>query len=160
MIRTTITDIKRYFCLGRGIRLAVDFIKNNDLISLPPGRYPIEGARVFALIQEVRTMLPADAPFENHLCSADLQMTLSGEECVGYCPVSKLTKFGSYNATADTQNYTGQADCIMQNQANDSVSIFFPEDGHQPYVAKDTPMHIKKVVIRINMDYINIYELR
>ena len=89
-------------------------------------------------------MRPEDAPFENHLRSADLQMTLSGDECVGYCPVSRLEKFGCYDAAADVQNYTGQADCVMRN-----------EDGHQPYVAKGTLQSIKKVVIRIDMEYLN-----
>ena len=155
MIRTTITDIKRYFCQGRGIEQAVDFINNNDLAALEPGRYSIDGTKVFALIQEVCTMRPEDAPFENHLRSADLQMTLSGDECVGYCPVSRLEKFGCYAAAADVQNYTGQADCVMRNEANKSIAIFFPEDGHQPYVAKGTLQSIKKVVIRIDMEYLN-----
>ena len=145
MIRTTVTEINRYFCLGRGIKLAVDFIKNSDLASLPPGRYPIDGAKVFALIQEVRTIFSEEALFENHFRSADLQMTISGEECVGYCPVAKLIKSGSYN----------EADCIMQNKANESVSIFFPEDGHQPYVTRDISQPIKKIVVRINMEYID-----
>lgn len=155
MIRTTVTEINRYFCLDRGIKLAVDFIKNSDLASLPPGRYPIDGAKVFALIQEVRTIFSEEALFENHFRSADLQMTISGEECVGYCPVAKLIKSGSYNEATDVQNYTGQADCIMQNKANESVSIFFPEDGHQPYVTRDISQPIKKIVVRINMEYID-----
>ena len=152
MIRSLLEHAERYFILGDGVRLALDYIRDNDLSSFAPGRYPIDGEKVFALIQEVTT-LPADvAPFENHLKHADLQVTLRGTECVGYCPVEKLTPKGDYTAETDVQLYTGTADVLMRCATGQSFALFFPEDGHQPYVAPGTPELIKKVVIRIRLD--------
>ena len=56
---------------------------------------------------------------------------------------------GEYDAAADVQNYSGETELIMRNDPGASVSIFFPEDGHQPYIAEKSPEPIKKVVIRI-----------
>lgn len=155
MIRTTLGDIKRYFVFTEALNASVDFIMNNDLISLKPGKYTIDGTRIFALIQEVVTMPESLAPFENHMRYADLQMTISGEECVGYTPVVTLEKIGDYDLVNDVQLYTGKATVLMQNKALHSISLFFPEDGHQPYVAPKAPALIKKIVIRIDTDLLN-----
>ena len=137
MIRTTLAEIERYYPLSDGIKTAADFIRNNDLASFPAGRYAVDGDRIFALVQELETKPADEALIENHMRSIDMQMTLRGNESVAYRPVAKLTKKGKYDAAADVQNYSG------------GVSIFFPEDGHQPYIAEKSPEPIKKVVIRI-----------
>lgn len=149
MIRTTLADIERYYPLADGIKTAVDFIRNNDLVSFPAGRYRIDGDRIFALVQELETVPQEEALIENHMRSIDMQMTLRGNESIAYRPVAKLTKKGAYNAATDVQNYSGKTELIMHNEPGSSVSIFFPEDGHQPYIAEESPEPIKKVVIRI-----------
>lgn len=149
MIRTTLAEIERYYPLSDGIKAAADFIRNNDLASFPAGRYAVDGDRIFALVQELETKPADEALIENHMRSIDMQMTLCGNESVAYRPVAKLTKKGEYDAAADVQNYSGETELIMRNDPGASVSIFFPEDGHQPYIAEKSPEPIKKVVIRI-----------
>lgn len=152
MIRAMLKDAERYDSLGPGIRIAIEYIRNNDLLGLEPGRYEIDGDRVFALIQEPVTQPPHVAPFENHKKHADLQMTLRGTEYVGYCPLEKLSLRGEYNAETDVQLYDGKADVLMCSDTGSSFALFFPEDGHQPYVTLEEPSVIKKVVIRIRLD--------
>ena len=152
MIRALLEHAERYYVLGEGVRLALEYIRGNDLLSLAPGRYPIDGERVFALIQEPTTLPRDRAPFENHRRHADLQATLRGVEHVGYCPVEKLTPKGAYNAETDVQLYDGEGDFLMRNDAGKSFALFYPEDGHQPYVALGDPGPIKKVVVRIRTD--------
>ena len=152
MIRAMLADAKRYYVLGKGVRMALEYINGNDLVSLAPGRYPIDGDRVFALIQEPTTQPQDKAPFENHLKHADLQATLRGTEYVGYCPVGKLTPKGDYNAETDVQLYDGTSDVLMRCATGKSFALFYPEDGHQPYVTLGESEPIKKVVIRIRLD--------
>ena len=144
MIRTTLAEIERYYPLSDGIKTAADFIRNNDLASFPAGRYAVDGDRIFALVQELETKPADEALIENHIRSIDMQMTLRGNESVAYRPVAKLTKKGEYDAAADVQNYSGETELIMRNDPGASVSIFFPEDGHQPYIAEKSPEPIKK----------------
>ena len=89
---------------------------------------------------------------ENHKRHADLQATLRGVEYVGYCPIGKLTPEGDYNAETDVQLYSGEGDLLMRNDAGKSFALFYPEDGHQPYVTLGDPAPIKKVVVRIRTD--------
>lgn len=149
MIRTTLADIERYYPLADGIKTAADFIRSNDLASFPAGRYRIDGDKIFALVQEVETVPQEEALIENHMRSIDMQMTLCGNESIAYRPVAQLTKKGGYDAVADVQNYSGTTELMMHNEPGHSVSIFFPEDGHQPYIAAKSSELIKKVVIRI-----------
>lgn len=155
MIRAMLAQAERYYPLGEGIRLAVEYIRGNDLQALPPGRYPIHGDKVFALIQEPTTQLPNIAPFENHKLHADFQMTLRGTEYVGYSHVSALSPKGAYNAETDVQLYEGKGELLVKCVTGKSFSLFFPEDGHQPYVTLDEPERIKKIVIRIHLDLIS-----
>lgn len=157
MIRAMIKDAERYYILGDGIRKAVEFLRNNDLRSFPVGRHDVDGDRVFVLIQEPTTQPIDVAPFENHLRHADLQVTLKGTEYVGYCPVEKLTKSGEYNALTDVQLFSGTNDVLMHCATGKSFSLFFPEDGHQPYVTMGESEKIKKAVFRIRMDMIAGY---
>ena len=156
MIRAMLSDAERYYCLGEGVQKAVEFIRNNDLVTFAPGRYPIDGEKIFALIQEPVTQPKEKAPFETHQKHADLQVTLRGREYVGYCPVAKLTPKGEYNAETDVQLYDGEHDVLMHCQTGKSFSLFFPEDGHQPYVTLEESEPIKKVVIRIRLDALSM----
>ena len=158
MIRAMLKDAERYYILGEGVRKALEYIRGNDLLSLAPGRYPIDGDKVFALIQEPITQPEDKAPFENHLKHADLQVTLKGTEHVGYCPVEKLTPKGDYNPETDVQLYDGRSDVTMHCATGKSFSLFFPEDGHQPYVTLGQSEKIKKVVIRIRLDMLAEYK--
>ena len=158
MIRAMLKDAERYYPLGEGVRLAIEFIRGNDLLAMPAGRYPIDGDRVFALIQEPTTQPEDVAPYENHKNHGDLQMTLKGTEHVGYCPVDRLTVKGGYNAETDVQLYEsrgGEGKLLLKNVTGQSFSLFFPEDGHQPYVTVDKGEQIKKIVIRIRLDMLN-----
>ena len=155
MIRAMLSQAERYYPLGEGIRYAVEYIRNNDLLALPPGRYPIHGDKVFALIQEPMTQPPDVAPFENHKRHADFQMTLKGSEYVGYSQVDALKPKGEYNAETDVQLYEGQGELLVKCMTGKSFSLFFPEDGHQPYVTLGESERIKKVVIRIHLDLIS-----
>lgn len=158
MIRAILKDAERYYPLGEGVKLALEYIRNTDLLALPAGRYPIDGEKVFALIQEPTTQPQDVAPYENHKNHADLQMTLKGTEHVGYCPIDRMKLKGEYDPNTDVQLYEsegGAGKILLKNVTGESFSLFFPEDGHQPYVTIDEPEQIKKVVIRIRLDMLN-----
>lgn len=154
MIRALLAHASRYYGLGWGIRRAFEFITQMDFSGLSAGRYDVEGDRIYALIQEKNSQRLCDAPFENHQRHADLQMTLSGDEWVGYCPVERLTLLGDYNAQTDVQLYTGTGS--LQRSYNDSFALFFPEDGHQPYVTMTEPAPLRKLVMRIRLDTLEL----
>ena len=150
MIRSLLKYAEHYYCLGRGVRRAFEYIASTDFSSMKAGRYDVEGNRIYALLQE-RDSLPLHlAPFENHHRYLDLQTTQSGEEWLGYCPIDWLTPVGPYNAETDVQLYSGTGS--LQRSYVGSFAIFFPEDGHQPYVTSADPKPLRKLVMRIALE--------
>ena len=50
-----------------------------------PGRYEVDGGRVYVAIEEPGTKSPAQRRFESHARYADLQVLLQGAERQDYC---------------------------------------------------------------------------
>lgn len=59
---------------------AFAFLEGKDLLNMEPGRYDIDGDRVFALLQDVDTKAEADCRYEAHAKYIDIQLIVSGRE--------------------------------------------------------------------------------
>ena len=135
------------------IASALDYLRQTDFSKLEPGRYPIDGENVFALVQDPVTQSWESGLPEFHARYIDIQCLLVGEEVIGYSP-----------ANADLINITDQLAerdiAFVAQQDNESrlllepgmFAIFFPGELHRPCRAPNTPMQIKKVVIKIAHD--------
>lgn len=55
MIIGTLSTYERYYVLGDGFKKAFEFLKNNDIRNMEPGRYDIDGDRSMFLC---RNMFP------------------------------------------------------------------------------------------------------
>lgn len=148
MIYTRIEDADRYLSLGSGLTMAVDFLRSPGLKEMPPGKYQISGTLLYASIEEPTTKLLPSAPFESHREYTDVQMTLCGEELIGWAPLSSLRPRGPWPDGKDTRYYDGSGRLLRCNGG--IFAVFFPEDGHQPCVAPDKPTMIRKIVIKIH----------
>ena len=135
------------------IASALDYLRQTDFSKLEPGRYPIDGENVFALVQDPLTQNWEAGLPEFHARYIDIQCLLEGEEGIGYLP-----------ANANLINITDQLAerdiAFVAPQDNESrlllkpgmFAIFFPGELHRPCRAPNTPMRIKKVVIKIARD--------
>lgn len=87
---------------------AFAFIKKNDLVTLPKGKYPIDGDYVYATITEDPSKDFEKTIWESHRKYIDLQYIITGEEIIGIYPVAKATVTKEYDEKKDLANYAAE----------------------------------------------------
>jgi biofilm protein TabA len=126
---------------------AFTFLKNNNLQTLPPGRYAIDSNNVYATITENPTKDVDSTKWESHRNYIDLQSVISGEEKIGVAPINKLTVTMPYDATKDVANYSGEG--TFYTATPGTFFLFFPQNAHRPNITTGGNKPDKKVVIKI-----------
>ncbi len=128
---------------------AFTWMKTQDLESLAPGKYPIDGDEVFASITEM-----VDKPFEktkweSHQKYIDLQYIIRGQEKIGMASSVNAKVTNPYNPAKDVANYEiNNAKFYTATPAE--FYLFFPSDAHRPNW-KINEDKVKKLVIKIHV---------
>jgi biofilm protein TabA len=137
----------------RSIQKGIEYILNNNLITSDPGRYEIEGALMFALVQEVRTQPADEMRLESHRTYVDIQYLVSGEERIEVVRHSAALQVEEdHLAERDVVFYkrfeAEQASSIVLQSGQ--FAVFYPSDVHRPCCCVGEPYGIKKIVIKIH----------
>lgn len=144
-------ELKKYYAENPAyFEKAFEYYKNNDLLKLAPGKYPIDGEKVFATISEYDTQDPADRKWENHKKYIDIQILLSGKEMMGKAPYAEATPDVPYNETKDIEfrkvsngkNYLAEPGTFF---------MFFPSESHMPNQNANGVAKVKKVVFKVSV---------
>jgi len=148
MVIDTLQNAKLYSGLGSRIATALKFLQEQDGTQLPLGKTPIDGDRIFALVQDNTTKPRAEGVWEAHRHYIDVQFVAAGIEQMGWAPVADLTVKKPYDADADYALFEGPGNFVTVPAG--SFTIFFPSDGHTPGVAfNDQPSAVRKIVIKV-----------
>lgn len=153
MLTTKIKYSIKYDYLNDLFRKAFDYLHTVDLESLEPGRYMIDGERVFVHIQHYQTVNLEEVDFETHDKHFDIQYMISGTEAFGYINREKLDVKLPYDDKKDITFYYEPAysgSVILEK--GDFITVA-PEDGHKPRCqVGEQPCNVKKAVIKIKMN--------
>ena len=123
------------------------FLKNNNLQTMAPGRYAIDGENVYAIVTENPTKDLDSAKWESHRNFIDIHAVVTGEEKIGIAPVSNLSITMPYDAAKDLINYSGEG--TFYTAVPGTFFLFFPQDGHRPNITTGGNKPDKKVVVKI-----------
>lgn len=146
------TDYENYN-LENGIKIALDYLKSNDLSQMENGKYEILGDKIFVSIQDYHTKLLDEGALEAHKKYVDIQYIIEGAEQIGVCDVEECSLATEYDENKD----------IMFLNANDSDDVKFisltkgehfiltPVAAHMPCIAFDNPSYVKKAVVKVSM---------
>jgi YhcH/YjgK/YiaL family protein len=145
MIIDRIENAGLYRNLGEGIALALASLQTPR----EPGRYELDGDKVFALVQQYQTKPLAEGKWEVHRKHIDVQYVAAGVEKIGWAPLSWLKVTEPYNETKDVAFYSGDGDFVTVPAG--SFVILFPEDAHMPCIAVDKPSPVTKVVVKVRV---------
>jgi biofilm protein TabA len=131
----------------------LDVLKNTDFSAMAIGRYEIDGARMFALVQEYRTRPKAAKNAEAHVKYIDVQYVLSGAEILGFAPAGVSAEIGEdLSATKDTilfRSVAGETDLVL---ASGMYAILYPGEIHRPQCMLESESHVRKVVLKAAME--------
>ncbi len=151
MIIGKLKDLQRYKGLTENIDIAIDYVLNNDLLSLEKGTYVIKEGAV-KLIRDTYIARPLEeCYFESHEKFLDLQIVLKGQEGFGYCDASEMgiTVTAPYNPEKDVCKYSIEK-YDLNILRDGAFALVFPEDLHMPKYDIDGKT-VEKAVIKIKL---------
>ena len=147
MIVDRIENATLYLGLGKGMAAALDYLRKTDFSRLKPGRSDLDGANLYAMVQEYSTRLREADRWEAHRRYIDVQYLVSGEERIGYANLSRLKVVEAYDASKDALFLSGEGDFLLLRPG--TFMILWPEDAHMPGIAAASPAPAKKVVVKV-----------
>jgi biofilm protein TabA len=128
---------------------AFAFLKTENLKELKPGRYPILGEQVFAIVTEGPSHNKDSVKWESHKNYVDLHYIILGKEMIGVADTAKAIIIKPY--TPDVINYTAEGKFYIAKPGE--FFLFFPNDAHRPSIKIDGCDIVKKIVIKIATGY-------
>lgn len=127
---------------------AFEFLHQDNLSELEPGRYEILGDSVFCIISNDSGKTRADAKLEAHKKYIDIQYVISGDEEMGWKPVADCSDISDpYSDEKDIMFFNDEIK-VWTTVPPGSFVIFYPKDAHAPMVGEG---RIHKVVCKILM---------
>ena len=145
MIIDSVKNLEKYVGLNPLYKDVVDFLKSNDLNSLPEGKTNIKGEDLFVNIQVAKGKSREEAVVEIHNKMIDIQIPLDCEEEYGFIAREDLPEI-EYNAEKDITKYPGVASLCYVKAKPGMFCIFDTQDGHAPCVANQP---IKKAIFKV-----------
>ena len=146
MVIDTLDKLASYESLNPLFKDIVEFVKNNDLESMAPGKYPIKGDDLFLNIAIAKGKTPDEVVLETHNVMIDIQIPLSCSETYGYTAACNLPD-AEYNAEKDITKFGDLAAESYVTCQKGMFAIFFPQDGHAPCISFES--EIKKAIFKI-----------
>jgi YhcH/YjgK/YiaL family protein len=146
MIISNIESSVRYAALHPLFPRAFEYIRNTDLRSLAPGRYPVVGDELFAIVEQVPGRTREMAKLEAHRRYIDIQLVLEGVDEMGWKPLSDCHEPVSDHSAERDIRFFRDAPSSWIATPPDAFCIFFPEDAHAPLVGTGS---IRKVIFKI-----------
>jgi YhcH/YjgK/YiaL family protein len=149
LIIDKLSNAEIYYGLHPRIKKGLQFLIDNDLNSLTPGKYEIEGDDIFVMIQEYETINVEHGRWESHQKYTDIQFMILGEERMGYANVDRM-KVVEHHKEKDLMFLDGNGDLLFVNQG--CFTIFTPKDAHMPTLSVHKPRYVKKAVVKVSCD--------
>lgn len=146
MIIDDLKNLKNYESVNPLFAKVIEFLKNNDLKAMEPGKYEIEGKDLFLNLTVAKGKTPDQAVIETHDKMIDIQIPISDAETFGYTPRENLPA-AAYNAEKDITKIPELAAESYITCQPGMMAIFFPQDGHAPCIT-GAP-EIKKAIFKV-----------
>lgn len=139
--------------LGPRFAKAFAWLRDPANANLPAGHHVIEKAEdgtevLFANIQDYDTRDPKDCALEFHRAYADIQFLFSGNEAIGYRPLTPdLAVTKPYNPEADIGFVAGEGTPIPFPK--NGFFVLLPQDAHAPGQRTPEATHVKKAIVKV-----------
>lgn len=126
---------------------AFQFMREKNLKEMAPGKYVIDGDKVFATITKAPSKEFEQSAWESHRKYIDVQYVIAGKEKIGVSPLADATVTKPYDETKDGANYNATGKYFIASPKE--FFLFFPNDVHRPNIKVEGFDTVKKLVIKI-----------
>lgn len=146
MILDSLDHSSQYERLNSRLAKAFRFLRDTALAELTPGRYEIDGAKVFALVSDYETKSIEASRWEAHRRHIDVQLVATGQERVGVAPLDTLT-LEPYDDEKDILFASGEGEFVTLVPGR--FVVLFPHDAHMPGVMSGDSVPVRKIVVKV-----------
>jgi len=148
MILDTLDRLSVYSSISPLMDKVIEFIKENNLESLEPGKIVLDGDDLFVNVNVQDAQTRQEVPIEAHVRYLDIQIPVTCDEEMGYVAESMLpAPSQEYSEEKDVAFYPGLCDTYL-NVKKGMFVVFYPGEGHAPAI---TETGIRKLVIKVRL---------
>ena len=152
MILDQLENALAYEKLDNRITAGLALLKEQSVLESPAGKHEVDGDDLFYIVNEYETAPVADGLLEVHRKYMDIQYIVSGNECIGYAPLSGLKEQTPYDSENDAALYDCSPAMSKLVLKQGSFAIFWPNEPHMPGRSIDQAEPVKKIVIKIRIE--------
>ncbi len=148
MVLDRIENIENYYGMNAGVDRALDFVRTCAQTMDITQNYDLgNGVRAFCL--SYQPVAPEYGSMEAHRQYIDVMFVKSGNEQIGYKPLSELKNV--------TQGYSAEQDVLLARETDAAIlefsqgsfAIWFPQDAHMPGISMDTEQVVERVMVKV-----------
>jgi len=149
MITDKLDQAEKYFALHPAFPVAFAMLRSDSLALRQPGKYNVDGDRLYYIVSNGWGKQRADAKLEAHRKYIDIQYVITGVDTMGWKPLADCSLIDTpYDSAKDIEFFADEPASWTPVPAG-SFAIFFPADAHAPMVS-DSSIH--KVVLKIAVE--------
>jgi len=151
-----VADISRPSLLPASLRLLIEKTLATIKREGATGKYPLDGENAFFILADETTEPASARRPEIHARYLDVQILLEGEELMGYHPrLARERPDEDKLATQDLAFFNQLEGEQFLAMAPGDFVVFWPGDTHRPLCAVNQPMNIRKVVIKVDANWLS-----
>lgn len=152
MITDKLSNAHLYYGCHPGFQKAFEFLLKNG--NPEPGRYEIDGDRIFATRQTCKLCSEGSGSFEAHRNYIDIQYMVSSGESFRYAHTDTLKVLKEYDEQKDAQRLIGDGSVITLQEGD--FIVFFPDDAHLACIAPgEGSVSSEKIVMKVAVSFPN-----
>ncbi|NUQ82375.1 MAG: YhcH/YjgK/YiaL family protein [Bacteroidetes bacterium] len=151
MIVDQLSASARYEAIHPYLKTAFSYLQSTDFSSMTPGKYPVLGDDIFAILSDYQTKNRDETKMEAHRIFTDIHFLISGEEWVGYLPNTGQVPSVPYHPEDDYMLFDER--CAYTRLVPGQVAIFFPPELHMPSIHNGSPAPVRKVVMKLRLSF-------
>lgn len=150
MIIGKLKDIHHYKGFLPQLDEAIDFLEQNDYLSIENGKHLINNHFFINRSSYIGKPLE-ECDAESHRKFIDIQIVIKGKEGIGYADITNPTLKVSipYNEAKDVTKYEVE-DELIYTMEDLSFAVTLPEDVHKPMIKIDDNI-IEKMVMKLQI---------
>lgn len=130
------------------IKEAISYLKKLDVEALEQGKY-IVNDDFYYMIQEYETRPEELCELESHKEYIDIQMIVSGYECMKVVDISRLMVKKDYDKNSDIMFWHKPSNMLQTILMPGTYIVLYPENAHCGCIAIEKAVNVKKIVGKI-----------
>ena len=153
MIFSTLNGRDDFSAYPRGLREALRYLRETDVMALPLGRQTLDGDRLFLNVMDMTTRPYEGSYPEVHRRYADLMYWPEGGERIGVAPFLGTEPVRLSRPEDDIALLEAVERETILTVGPGCFCVFFPWDAHRPaLMLGDAPATSRKCVVKISME--------